>query len=140
MLLGDLGGQRAAMVTKAPAGPAPDAETAIHSFCPDLYPERAVVSPAATTVPPRVTTARVRASRGAGPWAGVTPGKLAGQALEVVARAGGGLVPCGDADGERVAADTGEVLAEQVSGSRGLAGGCGDDRPWSSTAGPVTGR
>ena len=32
-----------------------------------------------------------------------------------------------DADGERVAADTGEVLAEQVGGSRGLAGGCGGD-------------
>ena len=41
--------------------------------------------------------------------------------------AGGRLEPGGDADGERVAADTGEVLAEQVSGSRGLAGGCGGD-------------
>ena len=48
-----------------------------------------------------------------------------GQVLEVVARARGRLEPGGDADGERVAADTGEVLAEQVSGSRGLAGGCG---------------
>jgi hypothetical protein len=57
----------------------------------------------------------------------VTAGKLAGQVLEVVARAGG-LEPGGDADGERVAADTGEVLAEQVSGSRGLAGGCCGDR------------
>jgi len=55
----------------------------------------------------------------------VTAGKLAGQILEVVARAGGRLEPGGDADGERVAADTGELLAEQVSGSHGLAGGCG---------------
>jgi len=57
----------------------------------------------------------------------VTAGKLAGQVLEVVARAGGRLEPGGDADGERVAADAGEVLAEQVSGSRGLPGGCGGD-------------
>jgi hypothetical protein len=65
----------------------------------------------------------------------VTAGKLAGQVLEVVARARGRLEPAGDvasdvhrdADGERVAADTGEVLAEQVSGSRGLAGGRGGD-------------
>jgi hypothetical protein len=66
------------------------------------------------------------ASWGAGPWGGVT-GKLAGQVLEVVARAGKRLEPGGDADGERVATDTGEVLAEQVSGSRGLAGGCRGD-------------
>ena len=57
----------------------------------------------------------------------MTAGKLPGQVLEVVARAGGRLEPDGDADGERVAADTGEVLAEQVSGSRGLAGGRGGD-------------
>jgi hypothetical protein len=61
----------------------------------------------------------------------VTAGKLAGQVLEVVARAGGRLEPGGDvdrdADGQRVAADAGEVLAEQVSGSHGLAGGCGGD-------------
>ncbi len=57
----------------------------------------------------------------------MTAGKLAGQVLEVVARAGGRLEPGGDADGERVAADTGEVLAEQVSGSCGLAGGRGGD-------------
>ena len=57
----------------------------------------------------------------------MTAGKLAGQVLEVVARACGRLEPGGDADGERVAADTGEVLAEQVSGSRGLAGGRGGD-------------
>jgi hypothetical protein len=57
----------------------------------------------------------------------VTARKLAGQVLEVVARAGGRLEPASDADGERVAADTGEVLAEQVSGSRSLAGGCSGD-------------
>ena len=50
--------------------------------------------------------ARARASRGTGPWAGVTARKLAGQVLEVVAGAGGRLEPGGDADGERVAADT----------------------------------
>ena len=71
--------------------------------------------------------ALIGASWGTGPWAGVTARKLAGQVLEVVVRAGGRLEPGGDADGERVAADTGEVLAEQVSGSRGLAGGCGGD-------------
>lgn len=53
--------------------------------------------------------------------------KLAGQVLEVIAWACGRLEPGGDADGERVAADAGEVLAEQVSGSRGLAGGRGGD-------------
>ena len=61
----------------------------------------------------------------------MTARKLAGQVLEVVARAGGRLEPAGevdrDEDGERVAADAGEVLAEQVSGSRGLAGGCSGD-------------
>jgi hypothetical protein len=53
----------------------------------------------------------------------VTAGKLGGQVLEVVAW------PCGrlDADGEGVAADADEVLAEQVSGSRGLAGRRGGD-------------
>jgi hypothetical protein len=71
--------------------------------------------------------ARVRASWGAGPWGGVTAGEPAGQVLEVVARAGGRLEPGDDADRERVAADTGEVLAEQVSGSRGLARGHGGD-------------
>jgi hypothetical protein len=55
-------------------------------------------------------------------------GKLADQVLEVVARAGGRLEPGGDADGERVAADAGEMLAEQVSGSHGLAGGKGVGR------------
>jgi len=33
----------------------------------------------------------------------------------------------GDAEGERVAADAGDVFAEQVSGSSGIAGGCGGD-------------
>jgi hypothetical protein len=57
----------------------------------------------------------------------MTAGELAGQVLDVVARAGGRLEPGDDADGERIAADTGEVLAEQVSGSRGLARGRGGD-------------
>jgi hypothetical protein len=57
----------------------------------------------------------------------VTAGKLAGQVLEVVAPAGGRLEPGDDANGERVAADTGEVLAEQVRGSRSLAGGGAGD-------------
>jgi hypothetical protein len=33
----------------------------------------------------------------------------------------------GDAEGERGAADAGEVFAEQVSGSPGIAGACGGD-------------
>ena len=66
-------------------------------------------------------------SWGTRPWGGVTGGELAGQVLEVVAWACGRLEPGGDADGERVAADAGEVLAEQVSSSGGLAGGCGGD-------------
>jgi hypothetical protein len=57
-----------------------------------------------------------RSSQATGPWGGVTAGKLAGQVLEVVARGRGRLEPAGDvgrdADGERVASDTGEVLAE----------------------------
>ena len=57
-------------------------------------------------------------SWGARPWGCVTAGKLAGEVLEVVALAGGLSELGGDADGERVAADTGEVFAEQVSGSR----------------------
>src|ERR1700744_1795297 len=57
----------------------------------------------------------------------MTARKLAGQVLEVVARAGGRLEPGGDADGEGVAAATGEVPADQLSGSRGLAGGGGGD-------------
>jgi hypothetical protein len=86
------------------------------------------VVPAAPYVKAIATLAAgVRASWGTGPWAGVTAGKLAGQVLDVVARARGRLEPGGDADGERVAADTGEVLAEQISGSRGLAGGCSGD-------------
>ena len=52
----------------------------------------------------------------------MTARKLAGQVPETVARTCGRLEPGGDADRERVAADTGEVLAEQVSGSPGLAG------------------
>ena len=53
--------------------------------------------------------------------------KLVGQVLEVIAWACGRLEPGGDADGEGITADTGDVLAEQVSGSRGLAGGRGGD-------------
>ena len=58
---------------------------------------------------------------------GVTAGKLAGQVLEVVARTGGRLEPAGDvdrdADGERVAADAGEVLAECAGEGRQIGGG-----------------
>jgi hypothetical protein len=59
----------------------------------------------------------------------MTAGKLAGQVLEVVARASGRLEPSGDADGERVAADTGEVLAEIVGHERRYCALAADD-PW----------
>jgi hypothetical protein len=76
----------------------------------------------------------------------VTAGELAGQVLEVVARAGRRLEPGDDADGERVAADTGEVLAEQVSGSLrpavppGRPGVGGDYPAVVLNGGPVVGR
>ena len=58
---------------------------------------------------------------------GVATGKLAGQVLQVVVS--GQLLsdPGGNPDGERVAADTGEVLAEQVRCSRDVARGRGGD-------------
>ena len=52
--------------------------------------------------------------------------KLAGQVVEVVVLSCGLPEHGGDAEGERVAADAGEVFAEQVSRSPGIAGGCGD--------------
>jgi hypothetical protein len=57
----------------------------------------------------------------------VATGKLASQVLEVVVLSRGLSEHGGDAEGERVAADAGEVFAEQVSGSSGIAGGCGGD-------------
>jgi len=54
-------------------------------------------------------------------------GKLAGQILEVVVPRRRLSEPGGDPDGERVAADTGEVLAEQVRCSRDVARGRGVD-------------
>ena len=54
-------------------------------------------------------------------------GKLAGQVLEVVVLSCGRPEHGGDAEGEGVAADAGEVFAEQVSCSPGIAGGCGGD-------------
>lgn len=51
----------------------------------------------------------------------VTAGESADEVLEVVVLSAGGLELCGDADGKRVAADTGEVFAEQVSCSPGVA-------------------
>src|SRR5450631_4795071 len=68
---------------------------------------------------------KARASRGAGPRAGVATGKLAGQVLQVVVPRRRLSEPGGDPDGERVAADTGEVLAEQVRCSRDVARGRG---------------
>ncbi len=52
-------------------------------------------------------------------------GKLAGQVLEVVVFRLRLSEPCGDPDGERVAAGAGEVLAEQVRCSRDVACGRG---------------
>jgi hypothetical protein len=50
---------------------------------------------------------------------------LACEVLEVVVRPLRLAQPGDDAEGERVAADTGEVLAEKVDGSLAVAGGCG---------------
>jgi hypothetical protein len=57
----------------------------------------------------------------------VATGKLAGQVPEVVVLFRGRAEHGGDVEGERVAADAGEVFAEQVSCSPGMAGGCGAD-------------
>ncbi len=54
-------------------------------------------------------------------------GKLAGWVPGVVVFSRGLSEHGGDAEGERVAAGAGEVFAEQVSGSSGIAGGCGGD-------------
>src|ERR1035441_3543054 len=69
--------------------------------------------------------AKARGSRGARPRGGVATGKLAGQLLQVVVPRHRLSEPGGDPDGERVAADTGEVLAEQVRCSRDVARGRG---------------
>jgi hypothetical protein len=81
----------------------------------------------------------------------VATGKLAGQVLEVVVPLHRLSEAGGDPDGERIAADTSEVLAEQARCSHHVACGGGGDhfdvmafpvvttRPWSSTAGPVAG-
>jgi len=61
------------------------------------------------------------------PWAGVTAGKLAGEVLELAVLSRGLPELRADADGERVAADAGEVFTEQVSCSPGMAGSCGAD-------------
>jgi hypothetical protein len=55
----------------------------------------------------------------------VTAGESADEVLEVVVRPAGMLELCDDADGQRVAADTGEVFAEQVSCSPGIPRGGG---------------
>jgi hypothetical protein len=57
----------------------------------------------------------------------VAAGKLAGQVLGVIVLSRGLSEHSGDAEGERVAADAGEVFAEQVSCSPGITGGCGGD-------------
>ncbi len=64
---------------------------------------------------------------GARPWGGVTAGELGVQILDVVVMPAGASEMRGDADGERVAADSGEVFAEQVRCSLGVAGGGGPD-------------
>jgi hypothetical protein len=56
----------------------------------------------------------------------VTGRKLAGEVHELVRPCGPSQLD-GDAEGERVAADTGEVFAEQVSCSYGIAGGGSPD-------------
>jgi hypothetical protein len=69
--------------------------------------------------------AKARGSRAARPRGGVATGKLAGQLLQAVVPRRRLSEPGGDPDGERIAADTGEVLAEQVRCSREVASGCG---------------
>jgi len=64
--------------------------------------------------------------RGVPPERGVTSRQPTGQ-VRCVVLALGRPEPGGDADGERVAADFGEMLAEQVSGSPRVAGGGGAD-------------
>ncbi len=65
--------------------------------------------------------------RGARPRGCVAAGKLAGQLVQVVVPHHRLSEPSGDPDGERVAADTGKVLAEQVRCSRDVALGRGGD-------------
>jgi hypothetical protein len=57
----------------------------------------------------------------------VTAGESADEVLEVVVGRAGVLDPCDEAGGKRVAADTGEVFAEQVSCSPGIARSGGAD-------------
>jgi hypothetical protein len=57
----------------------------------------------------------------------VAPGKRAGWAVEVVVLSRWLPEHGGDAEGERIAADAGQVLAEEVSRSPGIPGGCGGD-------------
>src|ERR1022692_5168494 len=80
--------------------------------------------------------AKARSIRGARPRGGVATGKLAGQVLQVVVPRHRLSGPGGDPDGERVAADTGEGLAEQVTRSRDVARGRGGD-PFDVMALPV---
>jgi hypothetical protein len=61
------------------------------------------------------------------PRGGVATGKLGGQVLQLVVSGHGLSEPGGDPDGERVAADIGEVLAEQVRCSRDVSRGRGGD-------------
>lgn len=75
----------------------------------------------------------------------MTPGDLAGQGLEVVT-VHGVPEPGDDTEGERVAADTGEMLAQQVNCPAGLSGRRGGDHldlvafPGRRPAGRVVGR
>src|SRR5579875_578196 len=68
-----------------------------------------------------------RQSRCAWPRSCMAAGKLAGQVPEVVVLSCGLAEHGGDADGERVAADAGEVFAKQVSCPPDITGGRGGD-------------
>jgi hypothetical protein len=68
------------------------------------------------------------ASGGALPRGGVATRKLAAQLVKVVVPRPRPSEPGDDPDGERVAADAGEVLAEQVGCSRDVARGGGGDQ------------
>jgi hypothetical protein len=108
----------------APA-PAPIAPGA--AFCPrpscgfrDIPISRMLARP----ILPRRRLALLRRAR---PRGGVAAGKLAGQLVQVIFQRHRLSEPGGDPDGERVAADTGEVLAEQARCSRDVSCGRGGD-------------
>jgi hypothetical protein len=75
-----------------------------------------------------VREAMALASGGVLPRGGVATGKLGGELVQVVVPRHRPSEPGGDPDGEGVAADTGQMLAEQVKCSRDVARGRSGDQ------------